>query len=158
MYRRSSDVLVSAVGRAFATTQSAAPTEDSRRRVRPWQFTKEFSGKDRDQSRRFNDRTTWNGLGNPVAALEAAKKLKKEGVQPSRDVYNGLLRSLGGGGYFEEAWAVLQDMKAMGVKPNNSTYTSLLHVSAPFLSQIGQRLKRTFRPVVSSHPISFSKF
>ena len=64
-----------------------------------------------------------------IPTLRLVRDMKADGVKPSLAVYNALLTCIAQEGLPLEAWAVVDDMTAMGILPDRSSYHHILHVS-----------------------------
>lgn len=60
--------------------------------------------------------------------FDVARKMKESGVKPDHMTYDHLLLACGGIGAHVEAWAVLEDMLAVGIEPKRHTFHLMLHV------------------------------
>lgn len=63
--------------------------------------------------------------------LRLVREMKAEGVKPDLIIYNALLACIAQEGLPLEAWAVVDDMTAMGIPLDRQSYHHLLHVSPP---------------------------
>lgn len=66
--------------------------------------------------------------GQIARALQLCAQIRDEGHPPNRTTYNALIRALSTSCYFDEALAFFEEMKLLGVEPNNQTFSHLLHV------------------------------
>ncbi|KAF8639169.1 hypothetical protein AX17_001656 [Amanita inopinata Kibby_2008] len=64
--------------------------------------------------------------GNFSLCLQAAARMKLDGVRPDLQVYNALMSSTGPPASWQEAWAILDDMLLVGVKPDAAIFNHLL--------------------------------
>lgn len=62
--------------------------------------------------------------------LRLVREMKAEGVKPDLIIYNALLACIAQEGLPLEAWAVVDDMNAMGIPLDRQSYHHLLHVSS----------------------------
>lgn len=62
--------------------------------------------------------------------LRLVREMKLNGVQPNLIIYNSLLACTAEEGMPLEAWAVIDDMTAMGIQPDRQSYHHLMHVSS----------------------------
>jgi pentatricopeptide repeat protein len=60
--------------------------------------------------------------------LALAAQMKGDGVQPNLAIYNCLLEAAANGVFWLEAWAILDDMLFVGIKPDTMSFNHLLHV------------------------------
>lgn len=65
-----------------------------------------------------------------IQMLRLVREMKAEGVKPDLVIYNALLTCIAHEGLPLEAWAVVDDMTAMGIPPDRQSYHHLLHVSS----------------------------
>lgn len=56
--------------------------------------------------------------------------MKQEGIRPNSVTYKHLLRAFADEKMHPEAWAVLKDMQAMGIEPDQEAYNIVLSVSS----------------------------
>jgi pentatricopeptide repeat protein len=54
--------------------------------------------------------------------------MKTEGVKPDINTYNYLLDAAASAGLAMEAWAIMDDMELMGIRPNRTSFHHLLNV------------------------------
>ena len=66
--------------------------------------------------------------GNLLELVEALKEMKELEVKPDILTYNTAMELFGRLGMEGEAWALVDDMKALGIMPDVETYKFLLHV------------------------------
>ncbi|KAF8844324.1 hypothetical protein BDN67DRAFT_978218 [Paxillus ammoniavirescens] len=59
--------------------------------------------------------------------LRLVREMKLNGVQPNLIIYNSLLACTAEEGMPLEAWAVIDDMTAMGIQPDRQSYHHLMH-------------------------------
>ncbi|KAF9446394.1 hypothetical protein P691DRAFT_794495 [Macrolepiota fuliginosa MF-IS2] len=62
-----------------------------------------------------------------VPCLASAAEMKQKGVMPNLVIYNSMLEAAAEDGFWLDAWAILDDMLLMGVKPNAMSFNHLLH-------------------------------
>jgi pentatricopeptide repeat protein len=67
-------------------------------------------------------------VGHSVNLIETLKKMKERGLRPDILTYNSAMELLGKLALEDEAWALVDDMKAVGVMPDIETYKFLLEV------------------------------
>lgn len=60
--------------------------------------------------------------------FDTARKMKEEGVKPNAQTYAHLLRACADIAVQAEAWAVFEDMIAVGLTPTRNTFHHLLSV------------------------------
>lgn len=65
-----------------------------------------------------------------IPMLRLVREMKAEGVKPDLIIYNALLACIAQEGLPLEAWAVVDDMNAMGIPLDRQSYHHLLHVSS----------------------------
>lgn len=63
-----------------------------------------------------------------LQAFNTAREMKEAGVKPNDRTYDHLLQACCGIAASIEAWAVLEDMLAMGIKPTRTTFHRMLNV------------------------------
>ncbi|KIJ68158.1 hypothetical protein HYDPIDRAFT_148513 [Hydnomerulius pinastri MD-312] len=59
--------------------------------------------------------------------LRLVREMKVQGIQPNLIIYNSLLACIAEEGLPLEAWAVIDDMTAMGLTPDRQSYHHLMH-------------------------------
>lgn len=64
-----------------------------------------------------------------IPMLRLVREMKAEGVKPDLIIYNALLACIAQEGLPLEAWAVVDDMTAVGIPLDRQSYHNLLHVS-----------------------------
>ncbi|KAH0827845.1 hypothetical protein J3R83DRAFT_3471 [Lanmaoa asiatica] len=64
-----------------------------------------------------------------IPMLRLVREMKAEGVKPDLIIYNALLACIAQEGLPLEAWAVVDDMTAMGIPLDRQSYHHLLHAS-----------------------------
>ncbi|KAF8444581.1 hypothetical protein L210DRAFT_911783 [Boletus edulis BED1] len=78
--------------------------------------------------------------------LRLVREMKAEGVKPDFTIYNALLACVAQEGLPLEAWAVVDDMAAMGIPLDRQSYHHLLHAcrwsSADTMWQVVDEMKR----------------
>jgi pentatricopeptide repeat protein len=67
-------------------------------------------------------------LGQSLKLLATLKEMKDLGLQPNLLTYNSAVELFGMQGMPDEAWALVDDMKASGITPDVETYRFLLQV------------------------------
>lgn len=60
--------------------------------------------------------------------LLSAAEMKQKGVAPNLLIYNSMLDAVAEDGFWLDAWAILDDMLRIGIKPNTMSFNYLLHV------------------------------
>ena len=65
-----------------------------------------------------------------IPMLRLVRQMKAEDVKPDLIIYNALLACIAHEGLPLEAWAVVDDMTAMGIPLDRQSYHHLLHVSS----------------------------
>ena len=65
-----------------------------------------------------------------------ALRMKVDGTTPDEHSYHYLVEALTRAGEWREAWAVIDDAKLSGHKPDASLYNLLLHVSYPIIRSL----------------------
>lgn len=65
---------------------------------------------------------------NFARCLEAAARLKLDGTPPDLRTYSALMTSASEAGLWKYAWAILDDMLLMGIKPTVEIFNHLIHV------------------------------
>ena len=69
--------------------------------------------------------------GRYASCLEIASKMKREGIQPDYSTYSALLQAAAHEGAWLDAWAILDDMVLVGIKPTTTSFNHLLYVCRP---------------------------
>ena len=91
--------------------------------------------------------------------LEAAAKMKLEGVRPDLQIYHALMDSAAVAGAWLQAWAILDDMLLVGVQPDITLFNHLIRVSFFDIKFIYHMLTRRYhRHIVIDHPCSCGEF
>ena len=67
-------------------------------------------------------------LRNCPEAFALAARMKEQGIIPNLITYNLLLEACQDAALVDEAWAVFEDMLAVGILPSHSTFQLLLQV------------------------------
>jgi pentatricopeptide repeat protein len=67
-------------------------------------------------------------IGHTLKLVETLKEMKGLGFRPNILTYNSAMELFGKKGLEDEAWALVDDMKAQGIKPDIETYKYLLQV------------------------------
>lgn len=74
--------------------------------------------------------------------------MKRKGVKPNLVIYNAMLEAAAEDGLWLDAWAILDDMLLMGIRPNAMSFNHLLHVrmllpcsSLPFFTTDSQAVR-----------------
>jgi pentatricopeptide repeat protein len=67
-------------------------------------------------------------IGRSVRLVETLKEMKELGHRPDILTYNSAMALFGKQGMEEEAWALVDDMRALGIMPDIETYKFLLEV------------------------------
>ncbi|KAF5354709.1 hypothetical protein D9756_005214 [Leucocoprinus leucothites] len=62
-----------------------------------------------------------------LPCVTIAAEMKEKGVEPNLAIYNSMLAAAAEDGFWLEAWAILDDMLLMGVRPNTMSFNHLLH-------------------------------
>ncbi|KAH7888710.1 hypothetical protein F5I97DRAFT_740900 [Phlebopus sp. FC_14] len=111
---------------------SAAPpaNHDSTLRAKPWAFVPDnaFKGTTSVLGRcQYEAISHAKAKRRLVPCLRLVAQMKKEGVQPSLVIYNSLLACIAEEALPLEAWAVVDDMTAMGLTPVRQSYHHLIH-------------------------------
>lgn len=66
---------------------------------------------------------------NYPACLEIAADMKAQGIRPDLTTYSSLMEATAHGGGWFEAWAILDDMLLVGVKPDINILNNLIYVT-----------------------------
>jgi len=67
-------------------------------------------------------------IGHPLKLVEILKEMKELAIRPDLLTYNSAMELFGRHGLEDEAWALVDDMKAAGIMPDIETYRFLLQV------------------------------
>jgi pentatricopeptide repeat protein len=67
-------------------------------------------------------------IGRSVKVIETLKIMKERGVRPDILTYNSAMELFAKRAMEDEAWALVDDMKALGILPDIETYKFLLQV------------------------------
>lgn len=67
-------------------------------------------------------------IRHSVRLLETLKEMKELGLRPNILTYNSAMELFAYKGFEDEAWALVDDMKAQGIMPDIETYKFLLQV------------------------------
>lgn len=109
---------------------SRSPTRDevdgrvTRAKSKPWSFRQHTSG-----IAAFNLRLGQSvDIGRSVKVIETLKIMKERGVRPDILTYNSAMELFAKRAMEDEAWALVDDMKALGILPDIETYKFLLKV------------------------------
>lgn len=91
---------------------------------KPWSFRQHTSG-----IAAFNLRLGQSvDIGRYVKVIETLKAMKERGVRPDILTYNSAMELFAKRAMEDEAWALVDDMKALGILPDVETYKFLLRV------------------------------
>ena len=89
-----------------------------------------------------------------IPMLRLVREMKAEGVKPDLIIYNSLLACIAHEGLPLEAWAVVDDMSAMGIPLDRQSYHHLLHVSATFSHRAEHRSFSGVQMVFSGYHVA----
>jgi pentatricopeptide repeat protein len=67
-------------------------------------------------------------MGHPLKLVETLKEMKECAIRPDILTYNSAMELFGKHAMEDEAWALMDDMKAAGIMPDTETYKFLLQV------------------------------
>ena len=99
---------------------------------KPWTFGKHPTPSSRTAN--FNLKLgQFVDTGRPLRVVETLKEMKELGLQPNILTYNTAMELFGKLRMEDEAWALVDDMKAMGIVPDIETYKFLLQVRTTHL-------------------------
>jgi pentatricopeptide repeat protein len=121
----------------------------SRLRNKPWSFTPDYTFQSRHHvSLLARFQVTISELaeeGKFINCLHACKEMKDNGVAPDLLIYNDLLKAAARDGLHRQADAIMDDMIAVGIRPDRQSYHHLIYVRAMTLSKCKSRLLNTNR-------------
>jgi pentatricopeptide repeat protein len=69
--------------------------------------------------------------GKIISCLLACKEMKDNGVIPDLFIYNDLLKAAAKDALHKEADAIMDDMLALGIRPDRQSFHHLIHVRIP---------------------------
>lgn len=102
---------------------------------KPWSFRQHTSG-----IAAFNLRLgQLVDINRSVQVIETLKEIKERGVRPDILTYNSAMELFGRRAMEDEAWALVDDMKAQGILPDIETYKFLLQVRMKNPISLGRR-------------------
>ncbi|KAL4073938.1 hypothetical protein J3A83DRAFT_4091558, partial [Scleroderma citrinum] len=99
-------------------------------KIRPWAFNQDstFRGSVSQLARcQYEAVSHAKGTRRLIPCLRLVREMKKERVEPDLIIYNSLLACIAEEGLPLEAWAVVDDMLAMGISPDRQSYHHILH-------------------------------
>jgi pentatricopeptide repeat protein len=67
-----------------------------------------------------------------LSCLSSVIEMKRKGVKPNLIIYNELLAAAAERGQWLDAFAIMDDMLSMKIKPNAITFNHLFHVCVLF--------------------------
>lgn len=121
----------------FSSTM-AAPSK-----ITPWAFNQDntFRGSVTQLARcQYEAISHAKGTRRLIPCLRLVREMKRERVKPDLVIYNSLLACIAEEGLPLEAWAVVDDMHAMGISPDRQSYHHILHVGTHPLTGVPQNL------------------
>ncbi|KAI6157784.1 hypothetical protein BKA82DRAFT_4061395 [Pisolithus tinctorius] len=118
------------VHRSFTRCQQYSTTASSN--IRPWAFHQDstFRGSVSQLARcQYEAISHAKGTRRLIPCLRLVREMKRERVKPDLTIYNSLLACIAEEGLPLEAWAVIDDMIAVGILPDRQSYHHVLHAS-----------------------------
>ena len=108
-------------------------------KITPWAFNQDstFRGSVTQLARcQYEAISHAKGTRRLIPCLRLVREMKKEHVKPDLVIYNSLLACIAEEGLPLEAWAVVDDMHAMGIPPDRQSYHHILHVGTYSLTGV----------------------